>query len=939
MNFLLSLINTHKKFIALPHLNLLAYLGMLAPLSHAITEMTENNQYKVSTIPPSSNQFFLTFDERQWLDKVSPIRFSGDPNWLPYEAFDEQGNYQGIVDDYLKLIEKQLAIEIEIQPVPTWPKAIKMVRSGEVHFVSSSQQSITDLKKTTPYLSSPVVMVMRKDQQYVDSLRHISDRKIASSAYFSSLPRIQQDFPQLEITKYHNTESGLIGVSTGEVDAMLVNLPQANFYIAKLGTSNLRIVGKTKYLTALTFSITPELEPLIPILNKAIAAIPLPKLQQILDNWGSSKFAPQTDYALTLKIAASLLLVVFIIVFWVIKLRREVNNRRAAQNQLKVLLDNIPQQVAVISHQGKLLMANPQAMQDFAIDPEHSEHFSFFQLLASAREGAKAIRKLQRDGKLERRMLKMRCNKKQQISEMMCSVLPIRYNKKKAYLCIAIDLTERAALERHLKTAKAQAEIASQAKSEFLANMSHEIRTPMNAILGFANIVHDKVDGTKLKSQTAIIKSAGASLLHIINDILDVSKIEANKISVQKSMLDTRLLLDEIRLLYLPEVQEKGLLLNVVICDELPDLIEIDGQRVRQVLSNLLGNAIKFTEHGCIDIAVNISSKTVDHLDLKISISDTGIGIPKEQQEYIFESFSQQIGQSSHYGGSGLGLTISRKLARLMTGDILLESKPNRGAVFTLVLEKVKHENSPVKIEYQQPSSTSKIHFLPAKVLIVDDVENNRLLLQEILSELTINYLFAVDGIQAVDMCKKHHFDLIIMDIRMPRMNGYQATSTIQQHAKKTKQSAPPIIALTASVVADSEDAKHRHLFNGYLQKPLDKNLFISELKRHLQFTHEEAKPAVISQKPVAICEQSNSNALIAEFAESCTIFAYNNDIAQTTDLCHQLCRFAERHNDQKLKDFCHTLKHALDTFDISTIKAAVDQLVNLCEADICVEE
>ena len=323
------------------------------------------------------------------------------------------------------------------------------------------------------------------------------------------------------------------------------------------------------------------------------------------------------------------------IVFWVIKLRREVASRRSAQRQLKVLLDNIPQQVGVISKKGELLMANPQAVRDFGVNPEVSKRFNLLQLFSSAREGARALRKLKRDGKLERYMLQLKSNK-HQTSDMMCSAMPITFNKKQAYLCIAIDLTERAALEKHLQTAKVQAEIASQAKSEFLANMSHEIRTPMNAILGFANIVHDKVEGAKLKSQTAIIKSAGTSLLHIINDILDVSKIEANKISVQKAMLDVRLLIEEEKALYLPQIQEKGLLLNIIVNEHLPDLLEMDGQRVRQVLSNLLGNAIKFTEHGCIDITLNISEKAADHLNLQISVSDTGIGIPKEQQEYIF---------------------------------------------------------------------------------------------------------------------------------------------------------------------------------------------------------------------------------------------------------------------------------------------------------------
>lgn len=930
MNFLPLLIKTSTRLHFLM-IGLLTFCANTANADQRNVQNSPTNEYKVSTITPASTQVALTQAERQWLKEVSPIKFSGDPNWLPYEAFDQQGNYQGIVAEYMKLIEERLAITLEVVPVDTWPSAIEKVRKGDIHFVSSSKQSIQDIKKTTPYLRSPVVIVMRKTQGYVDSLRQITDLKIGSSAYFSSLKKIEQDYSQLSFTKFPNTELGLVGVSTGEIDAMLVNLPQANFYIAKLGMSNLRIVGKTKYLTELTFSVTPELEPLIPILNKAIAAIPLPQLQQILDSWGSSKFAPHTDYKLTFKIAAILLAIVIVIAFWVIRLRHEVAKRRAAQNQLSILLDNIPQQVAVINTQGKLLMANPQAQSDFAINANQLEHFDLLSIFVEVREGAKLLRKLNTQGKVERCMLSIKSTKCA-ASEVMCSVLPITYHNRPAYLCIGIDLTEQAAMERHLIQAKAQAEIASQAKSEFLANMSHEIRTPMNAILGFANLVHEKISEPKLKSQTAIIKSAGSSLLHIINDILDVSKIEANKMNVQKTLTDLRLLIDEISVLYSPQAVEKGLILNVIINEKLPALVEIDSQRVRQILSNLLGNAIKFTERGCIDIKVEATKGSTEQLNLLLSISDTGIGIPSDQQEYIFESFNQQLGQSNQYGGSGLGLTISRKLARLMDGDILLESKPGKGATFSLNLSNVSYAHAPTQPLKRRESSSAKISFLPARVLIVDDIENNRLLLQETLSQLNIDHIDACDGLEAVKLSKKHHFDLVIMDIRMPKMNGYQATRVIQEN-----DNPPPIIALTASVVADSEDAKHRHLFAGYLQKPLDKQIFINELRRHLEYSDDMTETDNnLNINNIQICEGANSAALVQQFADSFTIFAYNNDLVQTAELCRQLVRFARQHNDQKLLEFCQKLQLALDTFDISAIKAFVDQLVNLCEADLC---
>jgi PAS domain S-box-containing protein len=559
---------------------------------------------------------------------------------------------------------------------------------------------------------------------------------------------------------------------------------------------------------------------------------------------------------------------------------KQLDPSRAVPTRVRTALDTMVEGLLVLDLEGRIVLAN-QAFAGFVHEaPEALTGREVAAFAWTSFEGeplkpedfpwAVALRK----GELVRNAVACLRNQKsgdQHYFIVNCSPILVGDGKHGGVLISLEDITELQRKEVELRLARDQAQSANLAKSEFLANMSHEIRTPMNAILGFTDLLKRGYHRSPQDAEKYLntIQSSGKHLLSLINDILDLSKVEAGRLDVERVRFPAHRVAQEVVHVLAVKAAEQGLELRVEFDGPIPETILSDPARLRQILTNLLGNAIKFTEKGYVELRMRLDEGE----RLAIDIRDTGIGIPEDKLDSIFEPFVQaEASTTRRYGGTGLGLAISRRFARALGGDITASSRSGQGSVFHVVLATGSLEGV-LLLTPEQASQTVAApteaaqyawRFAPAQVLVVDDGTENRELVRLVLEEAGLKVMEAENGQVALTRIAETPFALVLMDMQMPVLDGFTATRQLRAEGKTL-----PIVALTANAMKGFEQELLAAGCNAYLTKPIDIDILLDCLAGILGAERMPIESLKISgEMPISTQDQRLGMPVISRLAD-----------------------------------------------------------------------
>ncbi|MCE9521857.1 MAG: PAS domain-containing protein [Alphaproteobacteria bacterium] len=514
---------------------------------------------------------------------------------------------------------------------------------------------------------------------------------------------------------------------------------------------------------------------------------------------------------------------------------------------------------------------------------------------------------------------------------------------------MSLDITERKEVEAALADARDAAEAASRAKSAFLAMMSHEIRTPMNGVLGMTGVLMDTPLSVEQRRAASTIRESAESLLGIINDVLDFSKLEAEAMEFERVGFDVYALLTYTKEIVAPRANGKAIDLGVQIDGEVPQYVCGDPGRIRQVVLNLLGNAVKFTERGLVTLKVSAQTASEGDVRLRVSVVDTGIGVPADRIDRLFQSFSQtDASMSRRFGGTGLGLAISKKLTERMGGTIGVESVPGSGSTFWFELplavsSAAEVENSALRVDATRlDAALDAISALgrPLRLLVAEDNATNQLVAKSVLAKFSITPDFVGNGLEAIDAVRRRPYDIVLMDVHMPEMDGLEATRAIR--ALTGPESRLPIVALTANAFAHDVEACRSAGMNAHVGKPFRTEELLVALGDALHGGSRfeaAASPVVTDASEGAVLDWNTIENFRADSGEEMLRLLIDTYLADASEKLDQLARLAgDSSATAEATRLAHSLKSAsamAGAVALSKLAAAVERRMSGGEAKL----
>lgn len=820
-----------------------ALLSIIDRTLDAIPQQTENAIQRRwnpgGAFSIGSQRLILTPQEQRWLDRHPRPVVLIDQALAPVSFFDAQGQFRGITADLLDLIQARTGLDFDVRPAPSVSSMMDRVRAGKADVIGALAPTVEReefLGFTRPYMSTSFVVVVSSHTDWLHSLADLNGRSVAVPRGSVVAEFMRTHYPQVHIVEVESNVDDLPMISEGRVDAGIHLLSSANYLISRYYPDLKVALALDQEPGQVSLAVSQTDPELLSILNKAILAISPEDMSNIVMRWSASVERPdsvwqgyRTQFVRLAGVAAALLLIALL---WIWRLWLKVRRRQDSEKELnyrlefkRALIDGIPQPVAVRDREGRLITCNVGFLRDtgMARDTASGTRVSdYLWLLPQDTQALQRIHQqaMDQDGKAESDL----------ILQIHGDVREIHYwatpyhgpgGEVSGVVTGWIDVTERERLHHQLEAAKEQAEEANRAKSTFLATMSHEIRTPMNAVIGMLELALTRAgQGHWDREPVEVAYDSARSLLTLIGDILDVAKIESGRLTLMPERAHLRELVESVARVFDGLARQKALELRLEIEADAACDVLIDPLRFKQILSNLVSNAIKFTDVGLVRIHVFGERVAGDRLALEVSVKDSGIGVSEEDQRQLFEPFSQVARSSlASRGGTGLGLTICRKLAEMMGGTVRMESRAGEGTTVIVRLLLQTLESLPEDESASAPDIPDSAHAL--RVLVVDDHAANRLLLSQQLEHLGHQVEVAADGSQALQQWHPGDFDLVITDCNMPVLNGYDLARRIRELEQEMAAQPCVIYGFTANAQPDEVDNCRRAGMDDCLFKPI----------------------------------------------------------------------------------------------------------------------
>ncbi|EJL85165.1 transporter substrate-binding domain-containing protein [Pantoea sp. GM01] len=773
----------------------------------------------------------LSQREQRWLQQHQTLNVVINPLYAPFTMQDSANSFYGVSADLLRLIRLRTGLNfnvIEANSVVDMFNEVKQGNADIIAAMSHSDARDNQLLFSRTYVAPPFVLVARDGSDVSDKLK--KDMRIAVLPDNAIREWLKQHYPDVQQVAAPNASVALQWVNEGKVDGAVHNLIGASYMIDRFFRGELKILGRVgAKVSLISFAVSRNQPELHSILNKALADIPPREISFILKKWQSPPNARLDTWQLYRTqfywMASIFALLVLSSLMWIYYLRREIGSRKRIELTLQdqanfheTLFNGTPVPVYVVDQSGEITDSN-QAWRDFfanssdallALPLTDTQHplapiYPELQQLLSSPFSAVISS--------QRHIIRVDI----QNHTIVHQAVPYRdrHGNVGGLICSWQDISGHEYLLDALSVARERAEKANRSKSTFLATMSHEIRTPISAIIGLLELAVTGKDKRAADDEAVrVAYDSAQSLLGLIGDILDMAKIESGKLELHPEWVDFSQLAEPVMRVFEGLARQKGLMLHCSVDRLHPDEILLDPGRFRQVLSNLVSNAIKFTERGSVDVEIRCLPEGEDKIRLEVRVTDTGIGISEEDQTRVFSPYEQTDAGAKKTTGTGLGLAICQELMLKMDGSIRLQSQLGRGSCITIQVP-VKHRQH-LELPNAEPSPQPDIP-VSLRILAVDDHPANRLLLKRQLTRQGHQVIEAVNGEQALELWRKMPFDVVITDCSMPVMDGLTLTRII-----RTEETSPiTILGLTANA---QEEERLRCLaagMNDCLFKPL----------------------------------------------------------------------------------------------------------------------